>query len=136
MMPAWLTVPPQALWPGRGEEHLAYAARMIERAEAIILGRFPDIGERLSRGEISLSVVAGVVEDMVTRALNSFARGGLVRLGYPDADMQWESGGGAGEGSVLFLTVDELLLLTPRAATGAFTVNPYLGRLRRASRSW
>lgn len=121
-MPMWLTDQPETIWPGISSERLAEATRLIPRAEAIILQRFSDIQQRIDEGKISLTVVAGVVEDMVSRAVEKAERGGLDRLQYPEVAMEWESDGGLGKGSKLWLTTDEVVLLSPPVAQGAFSI--------------
>lgn len=112
------------VWPHLAQDGHARAARMIDRAETLILQRFPTIPQRIDAGELSKSVVAGVVEDMVTRVLERDARGGMDKLAYPEVSMEWEASGGAGTGSILYLTTDELLLLAPTATAGAFSIRP------------
>ena len=121
-MPAILTTPAADLWPRLDPEQAAEAQRLIERAEGIVLQRFPTIPQRIAEGKLTRLVVAGVIEDMVARALEKSERGGLDKLAYPEVTMEWETDGGLGKGSKLWLTVDELVLLTPPAATGAFTI--------------
>ncbi|MEJ6019871.1 hypothetical protein [Corynebacterium sp. H113] len=109
------------MWPDTTEIERASLERLVDRAEAIIAQRFPETARRVSDGTLSCQVVAGIVEDMVSRAHASQQRGGIDKLSYPEVTMEW-SDGGAGSGSLLYLTVDELMLLTPPEPAAAFTV--------------
>lgn len=121
-MAMWLTTAPDEIWPGIAEDERVYATRMVERAERILATRFPTLETRVNKGDLDAAVVAGVVEDMVTRVLDRRARGGLDKLSYPEVQMEWSDGGGLGSGSLLYLTTDELVLLSPPASEGAFTI--------------
>ncbi|MFI5504467.1 hypothetical protein ACFLIN_03770 [Corynebacterium kutscheri] len=112
---------PSEIWPTADATQLKLITRLIDRAEALVMQRFPTLEKRLLTGALSVTVVAGVVEDMVTRAVAHLDRGGVEKLSYPEISLEWASGG-AGTGSLLYLTVDELLVLTPPDAPGAFTV--------------
>lgn len=131
----WLTDPPETLWPSMSAQRLAEASRLIPRAEAIILQRFSDIQQRIAEGKISLTVVAGVVEDMVGRALAKSDRDGLEKLQYPEVMMEWESDGGLGQGSKLWLTTDEVVLLAPSRSSKAFSIRKP-PRVILAERNW
>ncbi|WP_042891651.1 hypothetical protein [Corynebacterium ulcerans] len=119
-MARWLTQP-KKLWTDADSAELSRIDRLIERAEAIILQRFPVTAQRVVDGKLSTTVVAGVVEDMVNRAIASQDRGGIDRLSYPEVTLEW-SDNGAGGGSLLYLTMDELLLLTPPEPQAVFSV--------------
>ena len=121
-MATWLTVDPKILWPHLDDARLEEAKRLIERAEHIILQRFPSIPTRIQQRRLSAEVVAGVVEDMVTRAIAKDDRGGLTQLAYPEVTMQWETDGALGQGSRLWLTTDEIVLLSPQLAQGAWSI--------------
>lgn len=110
------------IWPDLEDSRESYAERLVGRAEAIIMQRFPTLEKRTRDGAISISVVAGVVEDMVTRALDKTARGGMDKLAYPDAQMEWSADGGLGSGNLLWLTTDEIVLLSPPQPSGAFSI--------------
>lgn len=110
-MGRWLTEP-EAVWPDLFPEQADRVTRLVDRAEAIIAQRFGKTAKRIEAGGLAVEVVAGVVEDMVTRALDKTSRGGLDKLSYPEVSMEWADGG-AGTGSLLYLTIDDLHLLTP-----------------------
>lgn len=128
-MPRWLTDPVAEVWPGLSEDETRRVTRWVGRAELIIDQRFPATAARVEAGTMDVGIVAGVVEDMVTRALDKHRRGGLDKLSYPEVSMEW-SGSSAGEASTLFLTVDELMLLTPPDPPERFTIR------RKARPSW
>lgn len=119
----------QMVWPDADRERQAYLARLVDRAEALVVQRFPMTPRRVEDGSLSHTVVAGVIEDMVNRAVASQERGGVDKLAYPEITMEWGNGG-AGSGSLLYLTTDELLALTPPEPAAAFSV------YRRARPSW
>ncbi|ALA68450.1 hypothetical protein [Corynebacterium lactis] len=119
----------RAVWPDADSAEQVRLERLVDRAEALIVQRFPTTLRRVEDGSLSVTVVAGVVEDMVNRAVASQDRGGVEKLAYPEVTMEWGSGG-AGSGSLLYLTTDELLALTPPEPSAAFTV------YRRARPSW
>lgn len=121
-MATWLTVDPKALWPHLDDTRLEGAKHLIDRAERIVLQRFPSIPTRIQQHRLSAEVVAGVVEDMVTRAIAKEDRGGLTQLAYPEVTMQWETDGALGQGSRLWLTTDEVILLSPQLAQGAWSI--------------
>ncbi|MEX3563673.1 hypothetical protein ACEE90_01450 [Corynebacterium phoceense] len=121
-MPTWLTTSIDKLWPGLDSADTAYAERMVDRAERMVKTRFSTITERITAGELDPVVVAGVIEDMVDRVMRKRARGGMDKLAYPEISMEWNDDGGAGTGSTLYLTVDELMLLAPAQTGGAFTI--------------
>ncbi|MFC3850077.1 hypothetical protein ACFORJ_07850 [Corynebacterium hansenii] len=112
-MPRWLTDPLPEVWPDLNETELKQVGRWVIRAEAIIAQRFPTTAARVQEGKLDVGVVAGVIEEMVSRALAKTRRGGMDKLSYPEVSMEWSDNGGAGEGSLLYLTIDELMLLTP-----------------------
>ena len=117
-----LTTPATDLWPRLDPAQAVEAQRLIDRAELIVLQRFPTVPQRIAEGNLNRLVVAGVIEDMVSLALEKSERGGLDKLAYPEVTMEWETDGGLGKGSKLWLTVDELVLLAPPSAKGAFTI--------------
>lgn len=61
------------IWPDLDGSRESYAERLVGRAEAIIIQRFPTLEKRTRDGSISASVVAGVVEDMVLGPLIKLA---------------------------------------------------------------
>ena len=101
--------------PGLDPERVDEAMRRAAQAEGIIDTRFPQTRRRVETGKLSRGVVEAVVIDMVARYLDSEDRGGLSKLSYPEASMEWESGG-MGQGNSLWLTLDEVKLLTPPAS--------------------
>ena len=121
-MPKWLTSPITDIWPDLSEAHTAKVTRWIDQAERLIAQRFRTIDQRIEEGYLDPIVVADVVEAMVTRALDTYTRGGMDKLAYPEVSMEWDNSGGAGNGSTLFLTIDELMLLSPSESTAAFTI--------------
>ncbi|APM36589.1 hypothetical protein ACQXY3_10225 [Corynebacterium diphtheriae] len=121
-MAIFLKIPIVEIWPDLDGSRESYAERLVGRAEAIIMQRFPTLEKRTRDGAISISVVAGVVEDMVTRALDKTARGGMDKLAYPDVQMEWSADGGLGSGNLLWLTTDEIVLLSPPQPGGAFSI--------------
>ena len=38
--------------------------------------------------------------------------------------MEWAGDGGAGQGSLLYLTLDELMIVAPQQSQAAFTIRP------------
>lgn len=123
-MAMWLKDNLEDIWPDVAGADLTYATRMVERAEKIIQTRFPTLEMRVKDGQLDPAVVAGVVEDMVTRVLDRRSRGGLDKLSYPEVQMEWSDSGGLGSGSLLYLTTDELVLLSPPVSEGAFSIRP------------
>lgn len=122
-MATWLTTPVSELWPDLPEPRQSRATRWVDQAERLIAQRFRTIQDRIDTGEVSALVVADVVEAMVQRAIDSTGRGGMSRLTYPEVGMEWDDSGGAGTGSLIFLTLDELMLLSPETSGGgAFTI--------------
>lgn len=121
-MPKWLTSDPLELWPDLSPTKIPETVRLIGRAESIIEQRFPSIQTRIDSGELSRVVVAGVVEDMVSRSIEKSERGGLDKLQYPEVVMEWETDGGLGTGSKLWLTTDEIVLLSPPSSQVAFSI--------------
>lgn len=119
-MPRFL-LNPSEIWPDVDDAQLQRIVRLIDRAEALIMQRFPTLRKRVDDQALSLTVVAGVVEDMVTRALAHLDRGGVEKVSYPEVTLEWASGG-AGNGSLLYLTVDELLALTPPEPAAVFSI--------------
>ncbi|BAM26398.1 MULTISPECIES: hypothetical protein [Corynebacterium] len=121
-MAIFLKSPIAEIWPDLDGSRESYAERLVGRAEAIIMQRFPTLEKRTRDGSISASVVAGVVEDMVTRALDKTGRGGMDKLAYPEVQMEWSSDGGLGSGNLLWLTTDEIVLLSPPQPRGVFSI--------------
>lgn len=119
-----LTTAIEEIWPHLDQDQIDRVNRLIPRAEAVILQRFPTVLKRISDGTLSQQVVAGVIEDMVTRVIERDARGGMDKLAYPEVSMEWDNSGGVGVGSLLYLTTDELILLSPPRQSGAFTITP------------
>ncbi|MDO4630872.1 MAG: hypothetical protein Q4A82_01065 [Corynebacterium sp.] len=122
-MPIWFTEPITQVWAGLTPEETRKVERWVERAEAIIQNRFPTTASRITNGTLSLTIVTGIIEDMVTRALEKTRRGGMDKLAYPEVTMEWESDGGLGQGNLLWLTTDEIVLLSPPPG-GIFTIRP------------
>lgn len=118
------TAPIDEVWPYLDPTQSDRVQRLIKRAESIICQRFPTTLQRIADGDLDHNVVTGVIEDMVTRVLERDARGGMDKLSYPEVAMEWDNSGGAGAGSILYLTTDELLLLSPPKPSGAFTIRP------------
>lgn len=122
-MPRWLTTPIAEIWKDLNTDETLTMMRWIDQAERLIQARFSTIDERITAGTLDRAVVGDVVEAMVTRRLETQRRGGVDKIAYPEISMEWGDGGGAGSGSAMFLTMDELLLLTPPQASGqAFTI--------------
>lgn len=121
-MAIFLKIPIAEIWSDLDGSRESYAERLVGRAEAIIMQRFPTLEKRTRDGSISASVVAGVVEDMVTRALDKTGRGGMDKLAYPEVQMEWSSDGGLGSGNLLWLTTDEIVLLSPPQPRGVFSI--------------
>lgn len=124
-MPKWLKESPEDIWPEASPAIIQRATRWIDQAERLITARAPDIEQRISTGKLDPLVVADIVEAVVTRAVDKTTRGGLDKLAYPEVSMEWEQGGGAGQGSLLFLTLDELMVLVPQQAQAAFSIRPW-----------
>lgn len=104
---------PAEVWETDDERDLARIARWILQAEAIVQTKFPTLASRIEAGTISARVVSGVVEEMVTRAVEYEERGGTVTEQMPEWSVGYETGQGMGKGSKLFLTTDEFSLLAP-----------------------
>lgn len=121
-MPKWLINPPREIFPNLTEDELHRVTRWIDQAERLISTRFTTIQTRIDAGHLDQAVVGDVVEAMVTRALATHRRGGMDKLSYPEVSMEWSTDGGAGTGSTLFLTMDELLLLAPSESQSAWTI--------------
>lgn len=120
----WLTEDVDSLWPHLSADQAAKVTRWVDQAERLIATRFPDITTRVVSGALTVEVIGDVVEAMVTRALDDDRRGGMDKLSYPEVSMEWDNSGGVGTGSKLYLTTDELILLSPPKPTGAFTIRP------------
>lgn len=112
-MPRWFTDNPTTVWEDLDTVLLRKVTRWIERAEIIISTKFPTIQDRIDAGKLSVQAVAGVVEEMVERALDHEQRGGVVTEQMPEWQVGYEPGQGMGKGSRLFLTTDEFALLAP-----------------------
>lgn len=121
-MPTWLTTDPAQIWPTADQPTIDRIKRWIGQAERLIQNRFPTINERIDNGTLDPLAIADIVEAMVDRALARRERAGLSKLAYPEVQMEWDDSGGAGQGSWIFLTLDELMVLTPPQATGASSV--------------
>lgn len=113
-MPKWFVEDPTEVWDGLDADSLRKVQRWIKRSEAIISTRFPDIAVRIERGTLSVDVVQSVIEEMVERALSSADRDGVKSESLPEWQVEYETGSGLGQGSVLYLTSDEFALLAPR----------------------
>lgn len=128
-MPTWLTEDPTEIWDGLDETLQRKAARWITRAETIIRTKFPTIQDRIDAGTLPVEAVAGVVEEMVDRAIAHDERGGVSSERLPEWQVDYEAAAGLGQGSRLFLTTDEfaLLALPRRQPCGVRSI-----RMRRA----
>lgn len=120
-MARWLTDDPQDVWPNADPKR---ATRWVMRAEALIAQRFPTLEERVTLGTLNPVVVAGVVEDMVTRVLDREARDKVDKVSYPEVTVEWETGGGLSKESTLYLTSDEYALLSDGPTGGVFSITP------------
>lgn len=116
-MPKWFTEDPTQVWDGLDTDLLRKARRWIAQSETIISTKFPTIQTRIDAELISVEAVAGVVEEMVDRALDHEQRGGVVTEQMPEWSIGYETGQGMGKGSRLFLTTDEFALLAPPRKT-------------------
>lgn len=112
-MPQWFTEDPDEVWEDLDTGMLRKVRRWIDRSEALILGKFPDIQKRIDDDVMDVRVVAGVVEEMVERAIAHEERGGVETEQMPEWSIDYEAGSGLGKGSKLFLTTDEFALLAP-----------------------
>lgn len=112
-MPTWFTDDPDEVWEGLDTAQLRKVTRWIGRAETIISTKFPTIQDRIDAGSLSVEAVAGVVEEMVDRAIDHEERGGVQTEGLPEWNVTYETGAGLGQGSRLYLTTDEFALLAP-----------------------
>lgn len=122
-MSKWFTEDPAQVWDDLDTDLIRKATRWIERAETIIFTKFPTIQARIDAEQITVQAVAGVVEEMVDRALDHEERGGVVNEQMPEWQVGYETGQGMGKGSRLFLTTDEFALLAPpRKAQGIGSV--------------
>lgn len=113
---------PFEVWSYVPGDVAARIPRWIEQSERLIITRIPTIPARVAQGTMDPQVVADVVEQMVSRAVERTARGGMDKLAYPEVTMEWDDSGGAGRGSLLFLTLDELMLLTATPQRTSFTL--------------
>lgn len=123
-MAKWLIEAPEDIWPDAAPEVKQRAKRWIDQAERLICARAPNIEQRIEQGLVDRLVVADIVEAMVTRAIEKTSRGGLDKLAYPEVSMEWAGDGGAGQGSLLYLTLDELMIVAPQQSQAAFTIRP------------
>lgn len=114
-MGKWFTDEPLDVWDDLEDSMLRKVTRWIDRAETIIETKFPDITRRIEVGSLSAAAVAGVVEEMVTRAIDHEQRDGVESEQMPEWQVQYTSSAGLGKGSLLFLTTDEWSLLAPRS---------------------
>lgn len=112
-MSFWFTEDPADVWENLDSGLLRKVERWVNRAEHIIRQRFPDIDQRVDSGELAPEVIAGVVEEMVTRAIDNEDRGGIESEELPEWSVKYATGVGLGRGSTLFLTTDEFALLAP-----------------------
>lgn len=123
-MAKWLLEAPEDIWPDAAPAVQQRAMRWIDQAERLICARAPNIDRRIEQGLVDRLVVADIVEAMVTRAIDKTSRGGLDKLAYPEVSMEWTGDGGAGQGSLLYLTLDELMIVAPQQSQAAFTIRP------------
>lgn len=123
-MAKWLLEAPEDIWPDAAPAVQQRAMRWIDQAERLICARAPNIDQRIEQGRVDRLVVADIVEAMVTRAIDKTSRGGLDKLAYPEVSMEWTGDGGAGQGSLLYLTLDELMIVAPQQSQAAFTIRP------------
>lgn len=121
-MSRYMTSDIDAVWPGREVDEYAAIAADVEDAETLLDARFPRLAGRVEAGSLSIEAVSLVVRQMVSRALASDEREGATRITLPEFGVDFDTGGGAGRGSRLFITTDELLMLNPRR--GAFSNSP------------
>lgn len=112
-MPTWFTEDPTTVWDDLGPDLLRKVTRWIDQAETIISTKFPTLQDRIDAEKISVKAVAGVVEEMVDRAVDREQRGGVETEQMPEWSVGYETGQGMGKGSKLFLTTDEFALLAP-----------------------
>lgn len=112
-MPTWFTEDPTTVWDDLGPDLLRKVTRWIDQAETIISTKFPTIQARIDAEKISVKAVAGVVEEMVGRAVDRELRGGVETEQMPEWSVGYETGQGMGKGSRLYLTTDEFALLAP-----------------------
>ncbi|TVS29801.1 hypothetical protein [Corynebacterium sanguinis] len=112
-MPKWFLDPPTEVWGEMDDEERRKVDRLTRRAETFITAKFPDIQKRVDAGTLAPEVIADVVEEMVTRAIDYDDRGGVAKESLPEWSLEYESGSGLGKGSRLFLTTDEYALLAP-----------------------
>lgn len=113
-MPQFMTDPVEAVWPGREAFEYGGIERDVGDAELLITTRFPRVEARVAAGSLAREAVSLVVRQMVSRALAADEREGATRVTLPEFGVDFETGGGAGKGSRLYLTTDELLMLNPR----------------------
>ena len=123
-MAKWLLEAPEDIWPDAAPAVQQRAKRWIDQAERLICARAPTIDGRIEQGLVDRLVVADIVEAMVTRAIDKTSRGGLDKLAYPEVSMEWTGDGAAGQGSLLYLTLDELMIVAPQQSQAAFTIRP------------
>lgn len=112
-MVEWFTEDPDDVWEGLDDRMRRRVHRWVARAETIIRARFPDLRARVAAGSIDAAAVAGVVEEMVDRAIQHEERDGISQEALPEWSVTYETGSGLGAGSILFLTTDEYALLAP-----------------------
>lgn len=112
-MAMWFTDDPADVWEDQDAAMLRKIARWIDQAETIISTKFPTIQARIDTETISVKAVAGVVEEMVSRAVDRELRGGVESEQMPEWSVGYETGQGMGKGSRLYLTTDEFALLAP-----------------------
>ncbi|MEJ6013284.1 hypothetical protein WG936_05465 [Corynebacterium sp. H127] len=121
-MAVWLTSPPNEIWENADSVLIGKITRWIDQAERLIASRFPDTKSRTDESKLDPLLVGDIVEAMVDRAVSRFQRSGMSKLAYPEVQMEWDDSGGAGEGSWIYLTLDEVMALSPSQATGAFSI--------------
>lgn len=92
----------------------------IGDVESLILARIPDLQEKVTAGVPTAAVVSMVVANAVIRKINN--PDGKVSEGVDDYQYRYNEQARKGD---LFLTDEEWALLTPAAASGAFSIRPY-----------
>ena len=92
----------------------------IRRVEAIVIGRCPDIEQRIADGDLDAALVASVIAGAVVRKIRN--PDGKVQEGVDDYSYRLNENTRKGE---LFLTDEEWGLICPSVVSGAFTVRPH-----------
>lgn len=108
-------------WVGGGSDinNEELVTALIADAETVILAEYPRIQERIDAGTLSLDVVKMVVSRMVSRIIRN-----------PESLTYWQQNTGPfGQGRSfndkdIWLTADEVRLLSPRVRGKAFEIDP------------